>query len=104
MEGGRDGDGGRDRDPKKKINYYLLQRSDICQTLPPSENVTRQHPMKSGGGPAPFSIMSPVFGGSHWLALVVVLIFLTFEIDLKKWKLLLSTFFFSTFKGAFLDL
>lgn len=92
MEGGRDGDGGRDRDPKKKkINYYLLQRSDICQTLPPSENVTRQHPMKSGGGPAPFSIISPVFGGSHWLALVVVLIFLTFEIDLKK--LLLSTSF-----------
>lgn len=76
----------RDRDPKK-INYYLLQRSDICQTLPPSENVKRQHPVKSGGGPARFSIMSSFFGGSDWFAFVVVgLILLTFKIDLKKRK------------------
>lgn len=79
MEGGRHGDGGRDRD-LKKINYYLLQRSDICQTLPPSENVKRQHPMKSGGGPAQFSIVSSFFGGSYWFTfvVVVVLILLTF--------------------------
>lgn len=42
--------------------------------------------MKSGGGPARFSIMSSFFGGSDWFAfvVVVVLILLTFKIDLKK--------------------
>lgn len=81
MEGGRDGDGGE----REKTNYYLLQRSDICQTLPLSENMKRQHPMKSGGGPAQFSITSSFFGGSNWFAFVfVVLILLTFKTDLKK--------------------
>lgn len=74
----------RDRDPKKN---QLLLASEIWHL--PNENVKRQHPMKSGGGPARFSIMSSFFGGSDWFAfvvVVVVLILLTFKIDLKKRK------------------
>lgn len=36
-------------------NNYLLQRFDICRTLPPSENVQLRHPIKFGGGLAQFS-------------------------------------------------
>lgn len=40
-------------------NNYLLQRFDICWTLPPSKNVQRRHPIKFGGG---LDLFGTVFG------------------------------------------
>lgn len=40
-------------------NNYLLQRFEICWTLPPSKNVQRRHPIKFGGG---LDLFGTVFG------------------------------------------
>lgn len=82
MEGGRDGDGGRDRDTKKTQktpqNYYLLQRSDICQMFPPSGNEKRGRPMRSGEGPARFSITGFFFFWEEEIGLHLLLLLLLF--------------------------